>query len=114
MTSERESLAKECKWDWGRRSYSLMSDSEKDELAQRFGFDSFYDYVNLDTTRLLEPSNSSFLQEVYANRHRSTPNLSVDDKKRLNSLEIIENLEKDLRLFQDAQLRKFGKRIKRN
>jgi hypothetical protein len=73
-----------------------MSDSEKDEFAQRFGFDSFYDYVTLDTSRLPEP--------IHAGRHRSTPNLSVDDKKRLNSLEIIENLEKDLRLFQDLEL----------
>ena len=95
MTSERE------------KEYAMMSDSEKDELAQRFGFDSFYDYITLDTTRLLEPSNSSFLQEIYVNRHRNTPNLNVDDKK---WIETIRNLEKDLRLFQDAQLRKFGKR----
>jgi len=99
MTSERESLAKECKWDWGRRSYSLMSDSEKDELAQRFKFDSFYDYVTLDTSRLPEP--------IYAGRYRSTPN-PINDIK---FLEIIGNLEKDLRLFQDLQLESgFGKR----
>jgi len=100
MTSERERLAKECKWDWRRRSYSLMSDSEKDEFAQRFGFDSFYDYVTLDTSILPEP--------IYAGRYRSNPNLIVDDKK---WIEIIENLEKDLQLFQDLQLESgFGKR----
>ena len=62
-----------------------MSDKEKDELAQSMGFDSWNDYINLDTSRVPEKETKTMLRDSSMS-HVPDLTLSEEERDRLSRI----------------------------
>jgi len=62
-----------------------MSDKEKDKLAQSMGFDSWNDYINLDTSRVPEKETKTMLRDSSMS-HVPDLTLSEEERDRLSRI----------------------------